>query len=66
MICEYDKERISTQDELKISLADLRDLIQAYEIKVPEQAFNEYALILEAILRKNNLPKGTISLDVVA
>lgn len=65
MIFEYDKEIISTQHELKISLADLRDLIQAYEIKVPEQALNEYALILEAILRKNNLPKGAVSVDVV-
>lgn len=60
MIFEYDKEKISTQDELKISLADLRDLIQAYQIKVPEQALNEYAVIVEGILRKNRLPRNTI------
>lgn len=60
MIFEYDKEKISTQDELKISVADLRDLIQAYQINVPEQALNEYAVIVEGILRKNHLPRNTI------
>lgn len=54
---EYNRDVISTQDDIKISVADLRDLIQAYNIKLPEQAFNEYVVILEGILRKNSFEK---------
>ncbi|MBN4666269.1 hypothetical protein HUS70_12460 [Pandoraea nosoerga] len=56
----YNHELISTQDEIKISVADLRDLIQAYHIKDPEQAHSEYAEILKAILWKNRLPSGVV------
>ncbi|MBR8150491.1 hypothetical protein [Burkholderia vietnamiensis] len=55
----YNNEKISTQDDIKISVADLRDLIQAHELK-GGQALAEYQLIVDAILRKNRLPAGTI------
>ncbi|HDR9102495.1 TPA: hypothetical protein QDA86_005924, partial [Burkholderia vietnamiensis] len=56
----YNNEFVSTQDEIKISVADLRDLIQAGELLAEhsEQAIKEYRMILEGILRKNRLPHG--------
>lgn len=58
----YNQEKITTQDELKISVADLRDLIQAGELleNNREDAINEYKLIVNSILRKNHLPVGTL------
>lgn len=58
----YNNELISTQDEIKISVADLRDLIQAGELLAvnEKQAVAEYKLIVECILRKNRLPAGAI------
>ncbi|WP_164462544.1 MULTISPECIES: hypothetical protein [Burkholderia cepacia complex] len=62
----YNDELVSTQDEIKISVADLRDLIQAGELLANHsgQALNEYRMILEGILRKNRLPYGAISVDL--
>lgn len=58
----YNDKKISTLDEIKISVADLRDLIQAGELLAvnEEQAIAEYRLIVEGILRKNRLPVGTV------
>ena len=62
----YNNEIVSTQDEIKISVADLRDLIQAGELlaNYPEQALKEYKMVLDGILRKNRLPHGVISVDL--
>lgn len=58
----YNDKAISTQDEIKISVADLRDLIQAGTLLAEneKQAIAEYTLIVEGILRKNRLPVGSI------
>ncbi|MGK8201971.1 hypothetical protein [Burkholderia cepacia] len=62
----YNNEIVSTQDEIKISVADLRDLIQAGELleRYPEQALKEYKMVVDGILRKNHLPHGAISVDL--
>ena len=59
----YNHEKISTQTELKISVADIRDLIQTSELIATnnEQALAEYQLIIDCILRKNQLDQGIIS-----
>lgn len=58
----YNSEKISTQDEIKISIADLRDLIQAGTLLAENerQAITEYQLIVDCILRKNRLPAGVV------
>lgn len=57
---EYDKNSVTTQTELKVSVADLRDLIQASSILNNEQRLNEYWLILNQISRKNYLPSKSL------
>lgn len=61
----YNNELISTQDEIKISVADLRDLIQAGELVCSDerQAINEYNLIINSIIRKNRLLEKTLSVE---
>lgn len=58
----YNSDLVSTQDEIKITIADLRDLIQASGLmkENEEQGINEYRLLIETILRKNRLPHGVI------
>lgn len=63
MIFEY-HEKMSTIDQLTISVADLRDLIQARSILDDQQAMNEYKLILDSILHKNRLDPHSITLRV--
>lgn len=52
----YNSELVSTQDEIKITIADLRDLIQASGLmkENEEQGINEYRLLIETILRKTD------------
>lgn len=61
MILIYNKDRISTTDEIKISVADLRDLIRAWEVGYWEEAKNELQHIVESIERKNRLKPGTLT-----
>jgi len=58
---QYDKNSVTTQTELKVSVADLRDLIQASSILNVEQRLNEYELILNQISRKNYLPSKSLT-----
>ncbi|MCP1401843.1 hypothetical protein [Achromobacter insolitus] len=57
----YDKNKLTTQDELLVSVADLRDVIQAFTISNEAQRLQELQLILESIVRKNKLPSGSLS-----
>ena len=59
----YNREKISTQSEMKISVADIRDLIQASALiaMINELALGEYQLIIDCILRKTHLEQGVIS-----
>lgn len=57
----YDKDRIFTTDEITISVADLRDLIRAWEVGYWEEAKNEFQHILDSIAHKNRLKPGTLT-----
>ena len=59
----YDKNALTTQDELLVSVADLRDVIQAFAISNEDQRLQELQLILESIVRKNKLPSGALGVE---
>ena len=59
----YDKGAATTQSELLVSVADLRDLIQAFTIPNEAQRLHELQVVLESIVRKNKLPTGTLSVE---
>lgn len=59
----YDKNTISTQDDLQISVADLRDVIQAFTISDEGQRLQELQMVLECIVRKNKLPTGSVRVE---
>lgn len=57
----YDKDKLTTTDELIISVADLRDLISAWEVGHWEEAKNEFQHILDSIVHKNRLQPGVFT-----
>ena len=59
----YDKSTLSTQSELLMSVADLRDVVQAFAIPDENQRLRELQVILESIVRKNKLPTGSLSVE---
>ncbi len=59
----YNKENLTTQDQLLVSVADLRDVIQAFTISNEVQRLQELQLILESIVRKNKLPSGALGVE---
>ncbi len=59
----YNKEKLTTQDDLLLSVADLRDVIQAFTISNEVQRLQELQLILESIVRKNKLPTGSLGVE---
>ena len=59
----YDKNTLTTQDDLLLSVADLRDVIQAFTIPNEAQRLQELQLILESIVRKNKLPSGSLGVE---
>ena len=59
----YDKSQLASIDELTVSVADLRDLVQAFTIGNDAQKIQEMKIILESIVRKNRLLPGAV--DVI-
>ena len=59
----YDKSQINSINELTVSVADLRDLVQAFTIGNDAQKIQELKIILESIVRKNRLLPGAV--DVI-
>ena len=59
----YDKSQLTSIDELTVSVADLRDVIQAFTISNEVQRLQELQLILESIVRKNKLPSGALGVE---
>ena len=59
----YDKSQLTSIDELTVSVADLRDLVQAFTIGNNAQKIQELKIILESIVRKNRLLPGAV--DVI-
>lgn len=60
----YDKNIVNTQDELLVSVADLRDLVQAFTIGNDAQKIQELKIILESIVRKNRLLPGAVGVII--
>ena len=56
----YDKSQLTSIDELTVSVADLRDLVQAFTIENDAQKVQELKTILESIVRKNRLLPGAL------
>ena len=59
----YDKSQLTSIDELTVSVADLRDLVQAFTIGNDAQQIQELKIIIESIVRKNRLLPGAV--DVI-
>ena len=59
----YDKSQITSINELTVSVADLRDIVQAFTIGNDAQKIQELKIILESIVRKNRLLPGAV--DVI-
>ena len=59
----YDKKNLDTQSELKVSVADLRDLVQAFTIPQEGQKLQELQLVLDCIARKNCLRPGALHVE---
>ena len=59
----YDKSQLTSIDELTVSVADLRDFVQAFTIGNDAQKIQELKIILESIVRKNRLLPGAV--DVI-
>ena len=59
----YDKSQLNSINELTVSVADLRDLVQAFTIGNDAQKIHELKIILESIVRKNRLLPGAV--DVI-
>ncbi|ASL74288.1 hypothetical protein BC350_12185 [Ralstonia pseudosolanacearum] len=57
----YEKSILSTQSDLQVSVADLRDVIQAFTIPDEAQKLRELQVVLESIVRKNGLRAGSLS-----
>lgn len=56
----YDRNTLTTQSELLVSVADLRDLVQAFTITDEAQRLRELQTVLASIVRKNKLPNGSL------
>ena len=56
----YDKSQLTSINELSVSVADLRDLVQAFTIGNDAQKIHELKIILESIVRKNRLLPGAV------
>lgn len=56
----YDKDTVTTQSGLLVSVADLRDLVQAFTITDEAQRLQELHTVLASIVRKNKLPNGSL------
>lgn len=57
----YRIDAVITQSELLVSLADLRDVIQAFTIPDEAQRLQELQTVLASIVRKNKLPVGSLN-----
>ena len=60
-VFHYDKSTLTTQSELLVSLADLRDVIQAFTISDEAQRLQELQVVLASIARRNKLPTDSLT-----
>jgi len=60
---EYNREIISTTYDLKISVADLRDLVNAVGYLDKNHAKQEVINVLRCIEHKNRLPEDSLTIE---
>lgn len=60
-VFHYDKNTLTTQSELLVSVADLGDLVQAFTIPDEAQRLQEIQVVLASVVRKNKLPTDSLS-----
>ena len=60
-VFQYDKNTLTTQSELLVSVSDLRDLVQAFTIPDEAQRLQEIQVVLASVVRKNKLPTDSLS-----
>ena len=63
IVFHYDKNFVMTQSGLLVSVADLRDVVQAFTISDEAQRLKELQVVLASIVRKNKLPVGCLSVE---
>ena len=63
MCFTYDKKALTTQTQLLVSVADVRDLVQAITIPQEGQRLQELQLVLDCIARKNCLRPGALHVE---
>jgi hypothetical protein len=56
----YSQENITTQDDLIISVADLRDIVNSAFLNNRELTVAEISAVLQGVERKNRLPVNTL------
>ena len=59
----YDKNQLTTIDEISVSVADLRDLVQALNIQNEAQKLQELKTILDGVVRKNRLLPSAVGVS---
>ncbi|WP_175789430.1 hypothetical protein [Burkholderia cenocepacia] len=59
-VFQYDKNTLTTQSELSVLVADLRDLIQTFSVPDEVQRLQELQVVFASIVRKNKLPNGSL------
>ena len=59
----YNKDVLTTQDDLQISVADLRDLVNASQMNDEMAQWAELKMVLCSIVRKNRLPIGAVDIQ---
>jgi hypothetical protein len=59
----YNKDVLNTLDELQISVADLRDLVNASQMRDEVAQWAELKMVLCSIVRKNKLPTGAVDIQ---
>lgn len=57
----YNKAAVTTQSEVLVSVADLRDLVQAFTLHDEAQRLQELQVVLASIARRNKLPNGCMT-----
>ena len=63
LMFHYQKEVLTTQSDLQMSVADLRDVIQAFTIPDEAQRLQELQLVLACIVRKNRLKPSALGVE---
>ena len=54
------KKIVGTKSDLQVSVADLRDVIQAFMIPNEAQRLRKLQVVLESIVRKNGLKADSL------